>query len=167
MFFDKKNKGMKVIKTKILKGIVLLSMGIIASYAMDEIESRFSDSSFEGVNYTFVDWMHPIGKNIFNKKDFIEQHHVRSQIIEHSFEIAGLIGQTKEDKEKMSLYLRQIANDQNPMGQNPVSIMADKNNPHYKVANNISDVLYKILTQQIVIVEKKAVNAKVFLMSKK
>lgn len=145
----------------ILKIIVLMTIINVVSYAMDENDSDFSDSSVNSIEcelndnlserYIFTDWMFPLGKNYFNNKDPIEQNKIKKNVARNSFQIAKLICKNKEDQNRISIYIFKIANDENPIDGSPLLAMENKDNPNHQLVNDISKVLYKIVTGDQVI----------------
>ncbi len=145
----------------------------VFSCAIEENDSDLSDCSREIVKYNFsnkytiVDWMPPLAKSIFDKKSFIKQEMIKTKISQYSFQIASLLITNKKDKKKISTYLYKIANNNNPINENPLLAIEDNQNKYHNIAINISNILYKIITKQIIFVNQSVVYSKYFNIFKK
>ena len=160
----RKNKMISLI----FKGIIFSIIINVLSCAIDESDSDLSDCSKEIIKhnfskkYTIVDWMPPITKNIFNQKSYFEQQLIKDEIIKHSFQITELMGIRKKNKEKISNYLCKIANDKNPIHESPIVAMEDIFNKYHNITIIISNILTKIITNQIIFVNQSVIYSNIF-----
>lgn len=181
----------KIIK-KTFQGIVLMAMSHTASYATDESESGFLASSTKSTECEltdktsekcpFVDWMGSIGKNTFNRKSLEDQQHIRENVTRYASQISELIcekidrqmlvkrifsendfeKEEPEDQKKIADYIRQIANDENPIKESPLLAIKDENNPNHRLVSEIAAVLYKIVTGEMFFINDKLTEHKIF-----
>lgn len=154
-------------KSIILNTTILLVANIIGSYSTEEIE--FSCLSLGSKNieyelkisekYLVTDWMCNLGKNLFNNKSLAQQQHFRQEITQYSHQIAEIICKDKKNKETIAFCIRQIANDESPMRES----LLDQNVLNHQFSIEMEKILYKIITNQLSLVDGKIVDAKFLL----
>lgn len=148
----------KYIKKSFL-GIVLLAISIGMSAAMDEKEPSSADikknvhEASEG--YKFTDWMNCLGRNTFDSMDAENQQMFRELVAKQADQLTSLIYEgyghkgIKDEREKIAGYIRQIAQDQNPIGETPLSVKKNKENSNHQWVIGIENVLFKLITGQL------------------